>query len=304
MLQACAELAYVLPRVRDVVPRIGVLTQSPARWYVGEAISGVEEGLGTSGCQLVLHEIGDPARRQVFFRQSVRQGQLDALILISSSFDEIERRTLDRLGVPIVVIGGHAPGLPCVGIDDEAAGRMATRHLIGLGHRAIGMISFEPWGSAGDAMTQGRRRGFESALFESGLDLVPEWIVSADDSRMAGGVRAAERLLSLRRLPTALFAMSDELAIGALRTLRRAGISVPGHMSLIGFDDHELAPYMDLTTIHQPVRQQGRKATELRARSTGAATAHPIVDHPVRRPPCRAAHHRAPARGPRHIRSG
>lgn len=97
---------------------------------------------------------------------------------------------------------------------------------------------------------------------------------------MAGGVRAAERLLTRPRLPTAIFAMSDELAIGALGALRRAGLSLPGHMSLVGFDDHEMAPYVDLTTIRQPIREQGIEVARLLL--DGETTSDVKTELPVR----------------------
>jgi DNA-binding LacI/PurR family transcriptional regulator len=76
-------------------------------------------------------------------------------------------------------------------------------------------------------------------------------------------MRAAEQLLTRRRLPTAIFAESDEMALGALQTLRRAGLDVPARVSLVGFDDHEMAPAADLTTIAQPAHEQGRLAARL-----------------------------------------
>ena len=77
---------------------------------------------------------------------------------------------------------------------------------------------------------------------------------------VSGGMRAVEQLLARRTLPTAIFAESDEMALGALQVLRRAGLDVPGRVSLVGFDDHEMAPAGDLTTIAQPVRRQGELA--------------------------------------------
>jgi LacI family repressor for deo operon, udp, cdd, tsx, nupC, and nupG len=263
VLRAASELAYSLPQAPDRPTLVGVLTRFPTQWFFAESIAGIELALRTSDHRLVLHNIGDPDGRRLFFERVVPRGQMDALIIVSLSFDDLERTALERLNVPITVVGGYAPGLTRVGIDDQEAARMATRHLIGLGHRDIGMISFAPADPVGHDTSTARRRGFESALSEAGLPARPEWVIAAEGSRMSGGVRATETLLTLPKLPTALFAMSDELAIGALRTLRRAGISVPGQMSIVGFDDHEMAEFSDLTTIAQPVRQQAEVATKL-----------------------------------------
>jgi DNA-binding LacI/PurR family transcriptional regulator len=263
VIAAARELAYSLPRSPDSVPQIGVLARFPSRWYFAEAITAIEQTLSGTDQYLVLHNMGDPGSRRRFFERVVPRGQLDGLIVVSTSFEPIEQQALAGLGVPIVVVGGHVPGYPTVAIDEEAAARTATEHLIGLGHRQIGLISLEPEDPVGLENTRARTRGFERALVDNGLPVVPDWLVIADGSRMAGGVRAAERILTRPKLPTALFAMTDELAIGALRAIRRAGLSVPGQLSLIGFDDHEMAEFVDLTTIHQPVRQLAQTATSL-----------------------------------------
>uniref|UniRef100_UPI0015F07362 substrate-binding domain-containing protein n=1 Tax=Pseudonocardia pini TaxID=2758030 RepID=UPI0015F07362 len=92
-----------------------------------------------------------------------------------------------------------------------------------------------------------------------------------------------ERLLGGHRLPTALFAMSDEMALGALRTLRRAGVDVPGRMSVVGFDDQSVAEYADLTTIAQPAREQGERAAALLLEALdGTLRGTPDLDLPTR----------------------
>jgi DNA-binding LacI/PurR family transcriptional regulator len=104
-------------------------------------------------------------------------------------------------------------------------------------------------------------------------------------SNVTGGIRAAERLLTQPQLPTALFAMSDEMALGVLQTLHRAGIRVPAQMSVIGFDDHEMAPCGDLTTIAQPVALQAEMATDILLEELeGLASATTIrdIDVPTR----------------------
>jgi DNA-binding LacI/PurR family transcriptional regulator len=263
VLKAAAALAYSLPSSPGRHRLVSVLARFPRQWFFAEAIAAVEQALGEAEYRLVLHNIGDPASRRRFFERVLPLGQIDGVIVLSASFDRRERQSLERLGVPIIVIGGYVPGYPCVGIDEEAAARTATEHLIGLGHRDLGMLGFAPDDSAGMDTSRGRSRGFEQALFDNGLTLDPDWTIRAEGSRMAGGVRAAEQLLSLPRLPTAVFAMSDELAFGAIRAARRAGLSVPGHLSIIGFDDHEMAEYLDLTTIRQPVAGQATEAARL-----------------------------------------
>ena len=263
VLAAARDLGYHRPRVAQQSPLIGVLARFPGQWYFAEALTELERSLAAAERRIVLHAVGDPVGRRRFFDRVLPLGQLDGLVVVSTSFDPAERRALESLRIPVVVIGGHLPGHRTVGIDEAAAARTATEHLIGLGHRDIGLIAFEPADQVGDETTRARTAGFTAALTGSGLRVNPDWVVPAVGPRMAGGFRAAELLLSRPRLPTALFTMSDELAIGALHAVRRARLSVPEHLSVVGFDDHEMAAYVDLTTIRQSVAEQARAAVRL-----------------------------------------
>lgn len=278
VLRAARELAYSLPSSPTAHARpIAVLSLSPVQWFYAEAIAAIEQALAAAGRQFVLFNVGHEAGRNHFFERVAPTNQLDGLIMLPAPFDDRELTAIDRLGVPAVTVGQHMSPYPNAGIDDRAAARLAVRHLIGLGHRDIGLISFDLDDPVGRALTADRRQGFESALTEAGVSVNPDWMVKAHDSRMNGGIAAAEHLLGLPSQPTALFAMSDELAIGALRTLGRAGITVPQRVSVIGFDDHEMAEFMDLTTIRQPVWQQAQEATRMLLEQLGG-TPRPSLD--------------------------
>ncbi|MDV6284957.1 LacI family DNA-binding transcriptional regulator [Rhodococcus jostii] len=262
VLKAARELGYQLPRARTGSPLIAVLTRFPNQWFFAEAIATIEHVLSAQGQRLVLHDVSNPVSRAAFFENALPQGQFDGVIVISATFSPDEQKALLGLAVPGVTIGGYLPGWPTIGIDETAAARAATQHLLGLGHQRLGLLSFETSDPLGVGTTNARHRGFEEALAGSGLTADPRWIVLAEGSRMSGGYAAAEYLLSQPQLPTALFAMSDELAIGALQAFRRAGMSVPGDLSIVGFDDHEMAEFADLTTVAQPLIQQAQLAAE------------------------------------------
>jgi DNA-binding LacI/PurR family transcriptional regulator len=161
------------------------------------------------------------------------------------------------LDVPVVSVGCRLPGVPGVLIADETAAATATRHLIGLGHRRVAMLSGTHDDPVGAVTTRHRQAGFRAALAQAGIEDV---CIIQEAWGIAGGERAMERLLGEAVLPTAVFAESDEMAFGALRKLRHAGIPVPGRMSVVGLDDHEFAAAVDLTTVAQPVTAQGRAA--------------------------------------------
>ena len=267
VLRAAAELEYVPSPAASRLASgrtsaIGVIVPFATRWFFSEVLTGVEEPLREAGYDLLLYNVGDPAGRQHFFEAMPLRRRVDAVLTVASSFSRPEQDALRALDMPVAVVGGHVAGFPRVGIDDEAGAAMAVRHLLLLGHREVVMISGDPGDPIGRFTTSARRRGFERALTEAGLPTGPDRMV-AEPWGVIGGMHAAEQLLSRRRLPTAIFAESDEMALGALQTLRRAGLAVPGRVSLVGFDDHEMAPAADLTTIAQPVHEQGRLAARL-----------------------------------------
>lgn len=264
VLRAAAELAYVPSPAASRLASgrthaIGVIVPFATRWFFSEVLTGVEGPLREAGYDLLLYNVGDPAGRDRFFGTMPLRRRVDAVLAVSFSLDPAEQEALHALGVPLAVVGGPVDGFSRVGVDDRAGAVMAVRHLVLLGHRDIVMVSGEPADPVGRSTTAARREGFEAALVEAGIPggadrVVPEpWGV-------AGGMRAMEQLLARRRLPTAIFAESDEMALGALQVLRRAGLAVPGRVSMIGFDDHDMAPSGDLTTVAQPVRRQGELA--------------------------------------------
>ena len=255
--RAALSAGYRLP-ARSLT--VAVLARFPTRWFFAEAVAGVESVLAAAGHLTQLHNVGDPAGRAHFFATLPVRGRVDGLIVVASALDDAERRALDDLGLPVTVVGGDMPGRPRIGIDDRAGARAAVRHLAGLGHREIALVSFDPSEACGRTTTRDRRDGWADALAEAGIAPGPVLEVGAD---VAAGDAAAGRLLSLPHMPTAVFAMSDEAALGVIRTLRRAGIDVPGRVSVIGFDDHEMAAVADLTTIAQPVRRQGELAARV-----------------------------------------
>ncbi|BBG00171.1 MULTISPECIES: LacI family DNA-binding transcriptional regulator [Pseudonocardia] len=252
--RAALAVGYTLP-VRSLT--VAVLARFPTRWFFAEAVAGVEAVLSADGHVTQLHNVGDPVSRTHFFDTLPVRGRVDGLILVASALDDTERPALEDLGLPVTVVGGDMPGRFRVGVDDRAGARAAVRHLAGLGHEGVALVSFDPSDAGGRSTARDRRDGWADALGESAAAPGPVFEVGAD---VAAGETAAGRLLSLPRLPTAVFAMSDEAALGVVRTLRRAGVDVPGRVSVIGFDDHEMAAVADLTTIAQPVRRQGELA--------------------------------------------
>lgn len=153
---------------------------------------------------------------------------MDAVVVVAFTVEESEQERLKLMGVHIVSAGGRSAVYPYVGTDDRAAGKQAVDHLLSLGHRRIAMV--EAVDPDEPHLESGRSAAYYSALSEHGLPVDPSLVVT-DNWGGEQGARSMERLLRLPDRPTAVFAHSDEVALGAIRTLRRAGLRVPQDMS-------------------------------------------------------------------------
>ncbi|GIG51686.1 LacI family DNA-binding transcriptional regulator [Dactylosporangium siamense] len=257
VLQAAASLSYVVSPIASRLASgrthtVGVIVPYAARWFFGQIVAGAESVLREHGLDLLLYNIGDVAARQRFFGQLPLRRRVDAVLVVAMQFTDPETADLRSLGVPIVAVGHDVPGAGCVRIDDVAAATSAIQHLLGLGHRRIGMISTYADQAMFLPVAHERRRAYLDTLTAAGLPVCDELVMSVPHG-LDGGEQAMRRLLTLPDPPTAVFAESDELAFGALSALRRTG----RHVSVIGFDDHELSALLDLTTVRQRVFEQG-----------------------------------------------
>jgi DNA-binding LacI/PurR family transcriptional regulator len=182
-------------------------------------------------------------------------------------------------GLPFVVVDGpRLPGAGHVGIEDRRGAIAATRHLLDLGHTGFGVLAMplveDGWEGTAPAERQSRARyravrerlaGYREAVEQAGLRWSDVPVEERAPYGRDAGRRAAAALLDRRPRPTALLAMSDELALGAMAAAADAGLSVPGDLSIVGFDDVPAAAdaHPALTTIRQPHREKGRRAAEL-----------------------------------------
>jgi DNA-binding LacI/PurR family transcriptional regulator len=282
VLAAAEALSYVVsPEASRLAggatDRVGVVVPHISRWFFAAMLDGLESVLRDADLDVLLYHVGDADDRHGFFRRLPARRKVDALVVLGMPVDDAERERLELMGVHIVAAGGQIERYPCVSIDDLEAGRQAVDHLVFLGHRRIGMIAtvdpVQPDWPAGP----GRSRAYHASLADAGIPADPALTVTVP----WGGVNGADamsRLLGLREPPTAVYAHSDEVAFGAIRTLRRAGLRIPEDISVVGIDDHPLAELADLTTVAQPVRHQGVLAGRMvRSLLRGEATGDGIT---------------------------
>ncbi|WP_336646417.1 LacI family DNA-binding transcriptional regulator [Microbacterium sp. USHLN186] len=252
---------------------VGVIMPALDRWFFSELLAGIQEGLLDAGQDLVLYGIGEgTAARARLFSEVLPRRRLDGIIAvgIQPSAHELER--LVQVATPLVSVGAFSEGTDAVSIDDEAAARIATEHLIDLGHRDVAFL-----GGRDDAATHAygdarRLRGYRAAMDAAGLASLTRH--APGEATMPGGYEAGVRMLGDRtRRPTAFVAVCDEAAIGGIIAARRLGLSVPAELSVVGIDDHLHSGMFSLTTVRQQPRQQGLAAVELLRRRMDAGDA-------------------------------
>lgn len=265
---AAAALGYVpttsaVSLVTGRTQTVGVVMPALDRWFFAQVLEGIQDALLERRYDLALY--GAPpesdARRQMFEHFLARK-RFDGLIAVGIEPSARELERLVAFGKPVVSVGGYDLGTNAVSIDDRAAGRIATDHLLGLGHRAIAFLGGDPDGRRTSLGDQLRLDGHRTAMAEAGLAASTVHVPS--EVTMPGGYGAAVELLGDRRTrPTAIVGVCDEVAVGAIIAARRLGIRVPERLSVVGIDDHAYAEMFSLTTLQQKPHQQGRAAVQL-----------------------------------------
>ena len=223
-----------------------------------ERLRGIDDVVGRSAYDLTLFNIETLDQRRAALRRFARRDRVDGVIVISLPLTPAEVRALHRDGVPTVLVDVAHALLPNVAIDDVAGGAMAA-----ASSRSRPATATSP-SSATSRTTRspsprasGAWRACARVLGEAGVALPASYVRRGPYGRETA-LALTRELLALRRRPTAIFAASDVQAFGVLDAAARAGLAVPGDLSVIGFDDIELAAAIGLTTVRQPLRESGR----------------------------------------------
>lgn len=269
VLEVIAELQYTpseIARRFSSGKTLTVATIAPffTRPSVVERLRGIELTLAAAGYNLVVFNVETAERRDACLRDVPRRDRADGVIVISLAPRPGEAAALCAAGVPVVLVDATGGGLPHILIDDVAGGALATRHLIDLGHSRIAFVGdlVEDTATFNFTSSAHRFEGYRQALCAAGLPLRPEYQRQGIHGRYEARVLARE-LLELPAPPTAVFAASDTQAMGVLEAARDMGMEVPAQLSVVGFDDIDVAEYLGLTTVRQPLFESGCRGAEL-----------------------------------------
>jgi DNA-binding LacI/PurR family transcriptional regulator len=227
-------------------------------------VQGMVEASRDLGMPVSLFDVELPEHQREHLRALTADLRPEGLVIVSLHLTEEEREWLREADLRPVLVDVEIDGLSTVVIDDEAGGALATRHLLELGHRRIGFIGDleREQDRFGFTASPLRHRGFLRALAEAGVVREPAYERTGPHGREVAR-RQAHELLGLDLRPTAIVAASDTQAIGVLAAARERGLRVPEDLSVIGFDDVEIAGSARLTTVRQPLVESGRQATRL-----------------------------------------
>ncbi|MGA5689561.1 LacI family DNA-binding transcriptional regulator [Cytobacillus pseudoceanisediminis] len=227
-----------------------------------EIIKGIEQVAISQNYNILLCETdSDPERENIYF-DLVRKKMADGIISMDPA---VNGKTLKKLAENYAIIQcseyEEGSGIPYVTIDNEEASYRAVKHLVQIGHKKIALInSDEKY-----LYARQRKMGYKRALEENGIALEPEYIIPTQHLGFENGQQAMKKILNLEERPTAVFAVSDLLAIGALKEINASGLHVPSDMAVVGFDKIDFSNMTNptLTTIAQPMHKMGTVAAKM-----------------------------------------
>ena len=265
VMRIVAELNYTPSAVaRSLKVRetktIGLLVTATNNPFFAEVMAGVEQYCQQHQYNLIIATTGGDAKRLQQNLQTLMHKQVDGLLLMcgDSRFQADMELTVS---LPLVVMDWWFTELNADKIleNSELGGYLATKALIDAGHRKIGIIT----GNLKKSVAQNRLQGYKNALSEAKIALNPHWIVESHFD-FEGGVLGIQSLLAQSSRPTAVFCCSDTIAVGAYQAIQQQGLRIPQDLSIMGYDDIELARYLSppLSTICQPKAELGKLAVE------------------------------------------
>ncbi|MPZ82695.1 MAG: LacI family DNA-binding transcriptional regulator [Actinophytocola sp.] len=258
---------------------LGLAVHDMANPLYGEIILGAQKAAADAGFVLLLADIDGLARGDDTFHRVVYGGAIDGLLLqrAGTASDRTIIGTASAR-IPTVLLNDRSTTLASVALDDLAGSRMATQHLLDLGHTRIAHLKI-----GGTQRSGNRVRGWRDALARAGLTPNPSWLVAGGHT-VESGLAGMRSLLSRRPLPTAVVVGNVLAAIGALTAAREAGLDVPGRLSVVAFHDVLYAAHLTpaLTAVAMPLRELGAAAvTLLMERLEGNEPRHVVVRDPA-----------------------
>lgn len=268
VLKAMEELNYTpnlsARRLRgQATTTIGIIVPRIVNPFFSYLVDAIEKAGYQQGYQTLFCQSNEDKEKELTFLNLLKTKQADGIIMTSIENDWEVIKPFTEHG-PIVFCNEYVSeaNVSMIRLDQYQGAYMGVKHLIERGHRKIAYCTgglFTEFGKDKD-----RNRGYQRALEEAGITVNPSWVL-VNQHTIEDGKRVMKQILEMNDRPTAVFTGSDEIAGGLMIAAKEHGISIPGDLAIIGFDDQPVAEMLDpgLTTIRQPVDQMGKKAMEV-----------------------------------------
>jgi LacI family transcriptional regulator, galactose operon repressor len=277
--QAALELGYVPNSVAralasGITHAVGLVVGDIENPFFSAVARGMSNVLDDTGHTLLLANSDEDLDRERTAVEALRARQVDSLVVVPSSASASPHLRAAAAEAPLVLLDRTIPrlGVDSVTVDNRGGARRAVEHLIGHGHRRVGLVCDEP-----DISTSAERlAGYRAALAAAGI-AADGHLISLGGPTAEEGYRAARRVLEAPERPTALFTANNFMTLGAMRAIRDLGLKVPGDISLVGFDDLEWTTLVDppLTVVAQPATELGEAAARRVLARLGGADGRP-----------------------------
>ncbi len=244
-----------------------------------ERLRGIDAALAESEYDFIVFNVDTSQKRDQHFVDVPRRDRSDGVIIISLPTTDADVECFARNDVPVVLVDTQHTALTSIAEDSIKGGEDATQHLIDLGHERIAYVNDilnDPLAHTSNA-SRNRLIGYRRALDRAGIKFRPEYHRSCYQDRPSTRVLGRE-MLSAPNRPTALFAASDTQALGLLEAARDLNIRVPEELSIVGYDDIELAEYAGLTTMHQALFESGKRGAELMLHTLEGSLNGPVFE--------------------------
>jgi DNA-binding LacI/PurR family transcriptional regulator len=238
---------------------IGIMVPNFVGHFFVEVLQGVQKALDFHNMDLVLFKV-DKKYKEKYIESVIDAQRVDGVLGITLDMTEEEVAKFQDAKLPLVLVDDFREEVSSIAVDDIAGSKKAIEYLLDLGHRKIAFLD----GPLGSIHGFKRLKGVELAFKEAGLKFDHN-LLKTGDFNMESGYNLMKEILELNsdEIPTAIFAASDNQAIGALKAIEDAGLKVPEDFALIGYDDIELAQYLNLTTISQPMTKMGKMGIDI-----------------------------------------
>ncbi|MBB4089686.1 LacI family DNA-binding transcriptional regulator [Salinibacter ruber] len=271
---------------RQHTNQIAVVAPVVANYFYMHVMRGIQHALADRDMDLMvhapanpqdrIHEQPDPKSLNTYMARALQPGRNDGILLLSMPLTDEWADRLAETSRAVVLVDGEHPRFESFAVDSREGGYKATQHLIDRGYERIGHITVE----YDPPPARYRREGYEQALRDDNRAVQDKLIAASDERPFAfsekGGYRAMTTLLGRKPRPDAVFAASDMQAMGAMQAAHENDLRVPEDLAIVGFDDLELSRCAGLTTLRQPARTMGARATRTLLRRIEAAGAPPV----------------------------